>query len=1304
MDLHPQQNTQPKKGRPPSTIDLQISYEFFPWKVSEDLNYDESNIIKPISERIDETIKARNNQSFKKSHFTVLRSSTLNGTLNGTFEFRKQDFNLPSNKVRIIENTTRTLIKNTIINKIKQKPGYVSGDMVHDQFVYQRYNKTHRKKALYNPKIKSFQIKVKKNQSDKNVRKIIRKEIEKHEPFNDNYPYLVYNFRIIKAEQTDQNIPLVLVPMQYRNPTILEMYDIENQIVVDQNNSAGGMCVFEYIKTHFIERYKYIPKVQKSKFPSYTIEQLYSKLKECYVQFAKEALQHEKFKETNEKGVVYNDWEYIKKYDEFDKRRHDFWSILQVERGILYKHLVEIYKQLHEAENWEPQTGVNSLQLMAFFKAHRVHCRIMDKQLGMFLNLNITENIRHVNRAIVVCAHGHCYPVISEKVRESIYQTVNRTKKRIEIDQSKQKKIKKHDEEKPVAYIPSHKANKYHIISTMRNINLYTDLNCLENLVYDMFRTENKLPTKIKFHNGNMTEIGLKNSVTVRTNPEFDETFQLSEDLDIKFTNQSPSALFTTVLEKYNIDMHNFESSYNSISREFVRCMQINSYVAEFVNISKLQSKLITVDINKCFSSILHEDTKWLVADSLDEVEPVIDGTLKYNQKEKYIYYVECEPHTPLLFGNGVFVHDIVQQAITDGHITHDNIKYALYCKHSRNGSFSSAIDHIYEKSPELAKFAVNSFVGKLRKECTTYQTCSLSTDMNDASSIRFSNVMKDAMLNSNIYKTITKESGESLYKVITDHQHKKNRNTLPIHAQIIQLARLKVYKLSREIQQQFHVDTAKISTDSVTFVCADDQTKKNIEDFVNKHDSLIGGLKLETNPTRCNRTKLGEPSTVKTFDYKPTTLKHIKYGFNRKTDDDEHCTKMLTWLQPHKTMLIQGIPGSGKSYFINKLTGDPNVYTKFGVDNESQIYKCAFTNVAALNIGGQTLHKQFGVDITGKCSYKTDFKKVKMIIIDEVSMLPTLFYDIISNARLVNPDIRIYAFGDCRQLPAVGEEDIDLQKLQVITDLFKHTIFWDECFRTSELQLFDLSMQLRNIVNNSMQIDHISSDMKEPAVNCDDLFEVFSSQTKESIDYDIKVNITFHNHERKILNKLFMRHHKTDDAIYLPRHKELKHKREQIGDTPVGCKWWQPMWICPGLPIIRANPAQSNGMCPKSEHVSKDILNNEVFRVRKILNENEIEIIRLRNFQVEYGEPLTIPLNDSFPYNWSPAYAVTTHKTQGQTLEIPFCIFELDKLCQFADARAIYTALTRATKFTHIHLASPKLSKSISYKNRVAI
>ena len=57
-------------------------------------------------------------------------------------------------------------------------------------------------------------------------------------------------------------------------------------------------------------------------------------------------------------------------------------------------------------------------------------------------------------------------------------------------------------------------------------------------------------------------------------------------------------------------------------------------------------------------------------------------------------------------------------------------------------------------------------------------------------------------------------------------------------------------------------------------------------------------------------------------------------------------------------------------------------------------------------------------------------------MIVDEVSMMSTMFYDALISLKKTNPKIKFILCGDFNQLQPVGEEHITFLNLRVIYDL----------------------------------------------------------------------------------------------------------------------------------------------------------------------------------------------------------------------------------------------------------------------------
>ena len=125
------------------------------------------------------------------------------------------------------------------------------------------------------------------------------------------------------------------------------------------------------------------------------------------------------------------------------------------------------------------------------------------------------------------------------------------------------------------------------------------------------------------------------------------------------------------------------------------------------------------------------------------------------------------------------------------------------------------------------------------------------------------------------------------------------------------------------------------------------------------------------------------------------------------------------------RNLLITGPGGVGKSYMIGKLA------SRFDAT------LTAMTGMAAVLIGGKTLHSALGIGL-GKDSAQTLARRcpkkiwldLKLLIIDEVSMLSAELLDKIETvARLVrkNPapfgGVRLILSGDFLQLPTIGGE-----------------------------------------------------------------------------------------------------------------------------------------------------------------------------------------------------------------------------------------------------------------------------------------
>ena len=124
----------------------------------------------------------------------------------------------------------------------------------------------------------------------------------------------------------------------------------------------------------------------------------------------------------------------------------------------------------------------------------------------------------------------------------------------------------------------------------------------------------------------------------------------------------------------------------------------------------------------------------------------------------------------------------------------------------------------------------------------------------------------------------------------------------------------------------------------------------------------------------------------------KSNRFRRTTHGFKKATEKTYYRTAELTddqkralsVLESGKNVFLSGEAGTGKSFVLNEY-----IYR----NRDKNIIVCAPTGIAAINIGGSTLHRVFKVPISvtrpGEYNAKPDNSLIKadVIIIDEISM-----------------------------------------------------------------------------------------------------------------------------------------------------------------------------------------------------------------------------------------------------------------------------------------------------------------------------
>ena len=394
---------------------------------------------------------------------------------------------------------------------------------------------------------------------------------------------------------------------------------------------------------------------------------------------------------------------------------------------------------------------------------------------------------------------------------------------------------------------------------------------------------------------------------------------------------------------------------------------------------------------------------------------------------------------------------------------------------------------------------------------------------------------------------------------------------------------------------------------------------------------------------------------------------------------------------------------GSGHMFLTgNAGTGKSTILDIFRQETKKKIAILAPTGVAALNVKGQTIHSFFGFrpDITVekiKRFYRNKnkkglFKKLEMIIIDEISMVRADMLDCIdAMLRLHGPDgnqpfggIRMVFIGDLLQLPPVvrREEQSIFSTVYASPYFFSSRVFEDLDFEFVELEKIYRQEDdtfitiLQAIRNNALDEQHV----ERLNARFDPQFETPSNR--------FFIHLTTTNKKAQMindfhLNRLFNERFKYTgnasgkfDTRMLPTAEELEIK---VGaQIMMVANDREGRWVNGSLGKVVGVKAGTAG--------DDDILLVDLDDGTGV----EVEPYTWEMFKVEYNpakDTLQTEVTGSFKqYPLTLAWAITIHKSQGKTFDNVIIDFDRGT---FAHGQA-YVALSRARSLEGIVLTTP--------------
>jgi len=415
--------------------------------------------------------------------------------------------------------------------------------------------------------------------------------------------------------------------------------------------------------------------------------------------------------------------------------------------------------------------------------------------------------------------------------------------------------------------------------------------------------------------------------------------------------------------------------------------------------------------------------------------------------------------------------------------------------------------------------------------------------------------------------------------------------------------------------------------------------------------------------------------------------------------DEFEKCLKLMN--DTDKNLFVTGNAGTGKStlleYFCKNTKKSPVIL--------------APTGIAALNVNGQTIHKFFNfyIDITPdniankkrKIKNPEIYKKLQMIIIDEVSMLRADLLDCIDiflrmhgkNKKQPFGGVQMVFIGDLYQLPPV----VPNNQKHIFTRAYKTPYFFSaNAIQTINLEIIELQKIYRQKDRNFIEL---LNKIRVNDVNCQDIIELNKRNIIENRNEIQKAAITLtttNKNAEKIndfsLKKLDGKLYTSEAEIegdftreYFPTNENLKFKKKaqiMFLNNDVDGRWF-------------------NGSIGFIEDIYKK--NKKKYLKVRLQSNNEIVDVRLHTwkvykFVIEDYRIVSKPIGKFTQYPFKLAWAITIHKSQGKTFNNVLIDIGWGA---FASGQT-YVALSRCTSFEGITLKTPIQRKDIICDARI--
>ncbi|MBQ9016667.1 AAA family ATPase, partial [Candidatus Saccharibacteria bacterium] len=432
---------------------------------------------------------------------------------------------------------------------------------------------------------------------------------------------------------------------------------------------------------------------------------------------------------------------------------------------------------------------------------------------------------------------------------------------------------------------------------------------------------------------------------------------------------------------------------------------------------------------------------------------------------------------------------------------------------------------------------------------------------------------------------------------------------------------------------------------------------------------------------------------------------KNIEHGHVKLGEEQRRIFDLLE--TSNENTFVTGKAGTGKSVLLQY----------FVKNTRKQVAVVAPTGVAALNVGGQTIHSFFGLKLEVQdtedlesvrdMGYKKReiLRKIDALVIDEVSMVSSAMMDMIdAKLRYARDDkerpfggCQIIAFGDLYQLPPVVTSG---QESRFIEDRYKTVYFFGApVIKKNPFKIIEMEHVYRQKDDffidflNKIRLGECSNSMLEDIndscniIPNDDQFITLTGDNATASDINRKKLAELPGKEYTYVGDvngdITQAGMPTDLNLKLKVGCQVMMIKNDITDNTSNDKREKARWV--------------NGTLGVISELGEDMIKVKINGVSHSIDKVTWDKIKYRyNSETKKLEKVKEASFTQYPIKL--AYAVTIHKSQGQT----FDSVRVDLRKGAFAAGQTYVALSRCRNMDTLYLTKPLRKEDVKVSQEV--